>query len=75
MEDARIKAGGGLVDRSPVSDEGESEMMTTSDYAKMKRGDPELKKYVKETREKQADFRKWLDEQVRAEFVKEMRFM
>lgn len=72
MEDARIKAGNGTVERS---NRGKNMApMSVSDYAKTRRSSPEMKEFVKKTRAAQKDFRKWLESQVKAEFEKDMRF-
>jgi len=71
MEDARIKAGGGIVERSGRGQN--SERMSVSDYAKMRRG-ADLSKQIKETRKAQKPFRDWLESQVKDAFDREMRF-
>jgi len=72
MEDARIKAGGGPVERSNKG--GQGDQLTVSEYAKMRRGRSEMKEYVKKKRADQKEFRAWLNSQVKAELVKEMRY-
>lgn len=70
MEDARIKAGGGTIDRRA---RWRGESMSVSDYAKMRRG-ADLSKQIKETRKAQQPFRDWLESQVKDAFDREMRF-
>lgn len=73
MEDAQVKAGGGLVKRNEAMPQG----MSTADYFKAKRsmvpGTTEFSE-LQEKRKKQAGLRKLLDGKVRKLVQEDMRY-
>lgn len=62
LEDARIKGGGGMIDREEISEQSSAEGMSVQDYFEMKRQQEEL---CRQIRESQAPLRAKLEGRVR----------
>lgn len=69
MEDAQIKGGGGLVERSEISSTDDA--MSVQDYFRLKR---EHEILAQQIREKQAPLRELLESRVRQMVLEEMKY-